>query len=79
MLWCIHIRLSSFLLFTKHYKDDDIYIRILVFKKLERLSLAMYLQDRNSKAENCKQIGARGYKKIFMLNSVEHEILNAHK
>ena len=21
----------------------------------------------------------RGYKKIFMLNSVEHEVLNAHK
>ena len=25
------------------------------------------------------QIMPRGYKKIFMLNSVEHEILNAHK
>ena len=28
---------------------------------------------------HCSEFSARGYKTFFMLNSVEYEILNAHK
>ena len=28
---------------------------------------------------DCRETWTRGYKTFFMLNSVEHEILNAHK
>ena len=33
----------------------------------------------NRHARRCQQIRPRGYKTFFMLNSIEHEILNAYK
>ena len=34
---------------------------------------------KNVKGIKCQETRPRGYKTFFMLNSVEHEILNAHK
>ena len=39
----------------------------------------MHLIESDGMANSEAQIRPRGYKTLFMLNSVEHEILNAHK
>ena len=50
-----------------------------VSRSLREESCIMNIRIRQSVALSPVELWARGYKTFFMLNSGEHEILNAHK